>query len=367
MDRQNLFHWLALKRIPGLGPVGRVRLLRRFKTPERIFQADPLELETVEGLRKTSLQALIHFQGREQVERELDQLEQKGIEVLTLQDPRYPPLLAQIPDPPLFLYYQGNPSERDRASLAVVGSRMGTPYGLKITERLARGLAQSGLTVVSGLALGIDAAAHWGALSGGGRTVAVLGSGLDVLYPKENAKLFHRLREVGMVCSEFPPGTLPERQNFPIRNRIISGMSLGVVVVEAGQSSGSLITARLALDQGREVFAVPGSIDSYKSTGTNQLIKQGAKLVEHVRDILEEISRPGLERQEVPEFEPQPDNLDLTEEERPIWEALGDRTLHVDELVRATGIPTATLLGLLLGLELKGCVRQLPGKFFTRS
>ena len=227
--------------------------------------------------------------GNDGVRREIEALDRLKIGLLTLKDPHYPPRLAEIYDPPPFLYFQGCASERDQRVMALVGSRNGSSYGIKVTERLAYSLALQGLTIASGLARGIDTAAHGGALLAKGRTVAVLGSGLDVVYPAENKKLQERIAETGMVCSEYPPGTLPERQNFPVRNRIISGMSLGVVIVEAGLRSGSLITARLALEQGREVFAVPGSIESFKSSGTHRLIKQGAKLVEHAQDILEEI------------------------------------------------------------------------------
>jgi DNA processing protein len=249
----------------------------------------------------------------------------------------------------------------------MVGSRNGSPYGIKVTGRLAYSLAQHGLTIASGLARGIDTAAHEGALLAKGRTVAVLGSGLDVIYPSENRKLAERIVETGMICSEFPPGTLPERQNFPVRNRIISGLSLGVVIVEAGLRSGSLITARLALEQGREVFAVPGSIESFKSSGTHRLIKQGAKLVEQAQDILEEIPAASSGG---PTLSTEQDTSaplsSFTSEQGKIWKALADGPVQVDPLARQTGLGMGSLLSQLLEMEIKGWVRQLPGKFFEK-
>ncbi|MEW6184970.1 MAG: DNA-processing protein DprA [Thermodesulfobacteriota bacterium] len=369
MDRKSLYHWLALNRISGLGKVGYVRLLEKFGTPEQVFRADLQGLLTVEGIRKNVAQAITKFKRAEKIDQELDELEKAQIGVLTFNDPRYPALLAKIHDPPPLLYFKGNPSERDDHCLALVGSRLGTPYGIKTTERLAWGVSQQGFTVVSGMARGIDTSAHQGALMAQGRTVAVLGSGLDIIYPPENEKLFQRIIEQGMVCSEFPLGTLPERQNFPIRNRIISGMSMGVVIVEATQRSGSLITARLALDQGREVFAVPGSVDSFKSSGTNSLIKQGAKLVEHVQDILAEIPWEGRGQEKTPELKSKHKALDplLSTEEKTIWDLLTGGPRHVDEMVRLTGSGIPGLLALLLQMELKGWIKQLPGKIFTRA
>jgi DNA processing protein len=369
MDRQSLYYWLALNRISGLGKVGYVRLLERFGTAEQVFRAGLQDLQTVEGIRENAARAITKFKRAEKIERELDELEKADIGVLTYNDPQYPLLLSKIHDPPPLLYYKGNPSERDGQCLALVGSRLGTPYGINTTERLAWGVSQHGLTVVSGMARGIDTAAHQGALMAQGRTVAVLGSGLDIIYPPENEKLFQRIVEQGMVCSEFPLGTLPERQNFPIRNRIISGMSLGVVIVEATQHSGSLITARLALDQGREVFAVPGSVDSFKSSGTNSLIKQGAKLVEHVQDILSEIHWEEPENKKNQTTGSKEKVLDplLSAEEKLIWDLLRDGPRQVDELVRLRGSGMAALLVLLLQMELKGLIKQLPGKFFSRT
>jgi DNA processing protein len=368
MDRKSLYYWLALNRISGVGQVSYARLLERFGSPEKVFQADLEALQSVEGLRKTTALAIVKFKRAEKIDRELDLLEQQGIGVLTFHDPLYPALLAKIHDPPAYLYFKGKPSAQDSRSLAVVGSRHGTSYGVRMTERLAWSLSQSRLTIVSGLARGIDTAAHQGALMAGGRTVAVLGSGLDVIYPPENEKLFHQIIEEGMVCSEFPSGTLPERQNFPIRNRIISGMSLGVMIVEATLRSGSLITARLALDQGREVFAVPGSIESFKSSGTNRLIKQGAKLVEHAQDILEELrwEEPPNAGDEKAESKGEAMRPPLSQKEEEIWTLLSHEPLHVDQIARQNEMEMSRILSLLMEMELKGLISQLPGKLFVR-
>jgi DNA processing protein len=367
MTQDPRYAWLALSRIPGIGRVLYRRLIDRFGAPSGVFQSDRRELLGVEGLREQTARNILNFKWEEAVKGEIETLDRLRIDLLTLRDPHYPSLLAEIHDPPPFLYYQGCSSEQDHRVIAMVGSRNGSPYGIKVTERLAYGLAQRGLTIASGLARGIDTAAHEGALLAKGRTVAVLGSGLDVIYPAENRKLAERIVETGMICSEFPPGTLPERQNFPVRNRIISGMSLGVVIVEAGMRSGSLITARLALEQGREVFAVPGSIESFKSSGTHHLIKQGAKLVENAQDVLEEIPGKFSVRPTVPieqEFStPLPP---FTPEQERIWKALVDGPVQVDPLARQTGLGMGLLLAQLLEMELKGWVRQLPGKFFEK-
>ncbi|MGA3083478.1 MAG: DNA-processing protein DprA [Thermodesulfobacteriota bacterium] len=369
MDRKSLYYWLALNRIAGLGKVSYARLIERYGSPEKVFRADPVDLQSVEGMRKNTALAIVKFKRTEKIDRELDELEKQKIEVLTLTDPLYPSLLAQIHDPPPYLFYQGSPAAQDSQCLALVGSRMGTPYGIKMTERLAWGLSQKGLTIVSGMARGIDTAAHQGALMAQGRTVAVLGSGLDVIYPSENKKLYDRIVDLGMVCSEFPLGTLPERQNFPIRNRIISGLALGVVIVEATRRSGSLITARLALEQGREVFAVPGSVESFKSSGTHSLIKQGAKLVEHAGDILEELHWEESPNEVAPKTKSKiPDRIpSLSTKEKQIWDLLADGSLHVDQMVRQAGIGISPMLSLLLEMELKGLIKQLPGKMFVRG
>ena len=285
--------------------------------------------------------------------------------LIALADDGYPAWLRAIPDPPAVLYCDGRIEPRDRQAVAIVGARKATPYGLQATETLARELSGAGFTIVSGLARGIDAAAHRAALEAGGRTIAVLGCGLDVNYPPEHGRLREEIAASGAVLTEFPAGTQPKPSHFPQRNRIISGLSLGVVVVEAAEDSGSLITARLALEQGREVFAVPGSIDAPLSRGPHGLLKQGAKLVETVDDVIEELlpqldtavapkRRPGFSKAaEVPNLSP---------EERLLLEQMTRDPLHLDDLTERSGLTPAGVAGILLGLELKGVVRQLPGQ-----
>ncbi len=297
----------------------------------------------------------------------------KGVATLDLADEHYPAWLRAIPDPPPVLYCDGSLEPGDRQAVAIVGSRQATPYGLRVTDALARELSRLGFTIVSGFARGIDAAAHRAALASGGRTVAVLGCGLDVDYPSGHASLRTEIAGSGAVLTEFAPGTAPFATNFPRRNRIISGLALGVVVVEAAEDSGSLITARLALEQGREVFAVPGPIDAPTSRGPHGLLKQGAKLVETVNDIVEELL-PQLETMRTPlsqdfvatgaggrrPFAPKPP--DLSPEEQVVFRVIGREPLHLDDLTEQSRLSAAEVARILLGLELKALVHQLPGQ-----
>jgi len=360
------FYWLALKFVPGIGNAGYQRLLQYFNTPENVFQASKSELSKIEGIKKSSISAIVNFNLDDKVHRELSLIDKYGVSLITIKDPLYPKNLSHIPDAPCLLYVKGTFREVDGWAVSVVGSRMATHYGKTVTEKICRDLAKRGITIVSGMARGIDTAAHCGALIGGGRTIAVLGSGIDVIYPPENKGLYERIVENGAVISEFPMGTPPYSQNFPIRNRIISGLSLGVVIVEATHRSGSLITAQLALDQGREVFAVPGSVGSFKSMGTHRLIKQGAKLVEHANDIIEEI-HPFYQVGEQFQSHPEDKKLNLTPDERTIYNHLEAYPMHIDELARKTKLSMGETLSLLLGLELKGLVKHLPGKMFVRT
>src|SRR5437879_3980177 len=284
---------------------------------------------------------------------------------IALGDERYPELLRAIHDPPAVLYCDGSVEPGDRQAVAIVGSRQATPYGLRITETLAGELSALGFTIVSGFARGIDAAAHRAALAAGGRTIAVLGCGLDVDYPPGHASLHAEIAGSGAVLTEFAPGTAPFATNFPRRNRIISGLALGVVVVEAAEDSGSLITARLALEQGREVFAVPGSIDAPTSRGPHGLLKQGAKLVETVDDIVEELL-PQLDRPlQTLKSEPiaaLPEHVELSPSERTVLDLISREPLHLDDLTERSRLTTPAVAGILLGLELKALVKQLPGQ-----
>ena len=302
MDYDKIRYWLALKSIAGIGNVVFLALIDTFGTLEAVFSASAAELQKITGITKKAAAGIAAFKDWDIINKDLAALEKAGINIITLQDSLYPPKLLEIYDRPPFLYVKGN-LKKDDIDIAIVGSRLASTYGKYTTERISRELALRGVTVVSGMARGIDSAAHQGALTARGRTIAVLGTGLDIIYPPENKKLFAAIGENGAVVSEYPLGTPPLASNFPARNRIISGMSYGVVVVEAGEKSGSLITARLALEQGREVFAVPGTIDSAGSRGTNKLIKQGAKLIENTDDILEEIL-PQLEKTKIPEIMP---------------------------------------------------------------
>ena len=365
----NIRPWFFLKSVPGVGNLLGKRLIDLFKTPQNIFQASAEKLLQVDGVTKRHVTAIKTHKMPWKVEAELDRLSRKEYRIITLADPDYPRLLREIPDPPPFLYVFGR-LDSSASKIAVVGSRNATGYGLTTTKNLCTGLASLGITIVSGMARGIDTAAHEGAMAGGGKTIAVLGSGLDRIYPVENTKLFHRISENGAVVSEFALSTKPEGHNFPMRNRIISGMSLGTVVVEATKKSGSLITARLAAEQNREVFAVPGSIQSFKSTGTHTLIKQGAKLVEHAQDIVEELT-PFLENNNTSENafpdEADEDLASLSVDESQVYIALEPYPIHIDKLARKLSLEPGKLSSILLKLELNGMIQQLPGKFFILS
>ena len=360
--------WFYLKSVPGVGNLLCKRLIDRFKAPENVFQASNQELLRVNGLTRRHVAAIKNHKP-EGVEAELALAAKKNYRFVTFTDANYPRLLREIPDPPPFLYVHGR-LEGHSANLAVVGSRHATGYGLSTTKDLCRSLAAHKLTIVSGMARGIDTAAHEGALAARGKTIAVLGSGLERIYPVENRKLFQRIAENGAVVSEFPLMAGPEAHHFPIRNRIISGMSLGTVVVEATRKSGSLITARLAAEQNREVFAVPGSIQSFKSAGSHTLIKQGAKLVEHAQDVIEELVPlvPVNQRHD----NKSPDNTrekvaSLSDDEFRVYQALDPYPVHIDDLARKISMEPGKLLSMLLKLELNGMVQQSPGKLFAIS
>jgi DNA processing protein len=363
---ENLFPWFRLKSTPGVGNLIYKRLIDVFHSPENAIHAPRKDLLQVEGLSDRLVTAIKRHTLPESVKKELEKVQQKAIKILTLTDMDYPALLLEIPDPPPYLYVYGSISATHK-NISIVGSRNATQYGLATTQRLGRDLASLGMTIVSGMALGIDTAAHEGALMADGRTIAVLGSGLERIYPKENETLFHRIAESGAVISEFPLNAEPEAHHFPMRNRVISGLSLGTVIVEATLRSGSLITARLAAEQNREVFAVPGSINSFKSTGTHTLIKQGAKLVEQAGDIMQEISHwidyPASGDSNVSDVNTVP-KPPLSPLETSVFHALEHYPLHIDDLIRKLGMTSSDLSSTLLRLELKGVVQQDPGKMF---
>ena len=363
-EHDGLAAWLRLTLIPGIGGETQRKLLAAFGSPAGVFAAGPVATRAVAASRAD---LLFDTDNREAIDNALTWAEQPGNHILPLDHPDYPPDLLQIADPPNLLYVKGDPRLLQRRSLAVVGSRNATPQGMQTAEAFAKSLAAQGLCIVSGLALGIDAAAHRGALAANGATVAIIGTGADRIYPARNRELALAIAERGAIVSEFPLGTPVLASNFPRRNRIISGLAQGVLVVEAAPESGSLITARLAGEQGREVFAIPGSIHSPVARGCHQLIKQGAKLVETASDILEELGSPPLPAAE-PEFSPQGDFLRaaVNPENSPILEALGHDPCTLDELANRTGLGADQLLPELLALELSGQIASLAGNRYQR-
>ncbi|HVB99831.1 MAG TPA: DNA-processing protein DprA [Candidatus Dormibacteraeota bacterium] len=369
------FHlgWLALGLVPGLGPRSAGKLLGAFGDPEGIFRAPLTELES-QGLPAALAQAIHSQRALRQAEGELKRVQEIGCRLVTWNDAAYPRLLREIYDPPPLLYIQGNPDVLSRHAVAIVGTRRPTPYGNQMSERLGRDLAEQGLVIASGLARGIDTLAHRGALKAGtGTTVAVVGCGIDVVYPKENKRLFEEIAAgQGAVVTELPTGSPPMPQNFPVRNRIIAGMALGTVVVEGTEHSGSLITARLAMEFGREVYGVPGNASQPNSYGPNHLIKQGAKLVTGWQDVIEEL--PTAVRAALAPVEPTTaaERASLVIEslsgpQRVLYELLGaDESRHIDELVESSNLSSSETLAALLDLEMKGYIRQLPGKQFVK-
>jgi DNA processing protein len=366
-------HFLILTIVEGLGCRGAQRLLETYQTTSSLFSASVQDL-LHQGVPEFVARTLLSDRLKSQAEAELAKCQQNQVEILTILDESYPQLLKQIYDPPILLFVKGDATFLSDPTIAIVGSRRATPYGVNAAEKLARELARRGLTICSGLARGIDSAAHRGALEVHGKTIAVLGSGLDQIYPRENKKMAQQIEQGGCVISEFPLGTGPSPQNFPIRNRIISGLSLGTCLVEAAEFSGSLITGRLALEQGREVMAVPGNITSPNSFGPNLWIKQGAKLVQTWEDIVEELPRPIKEQVLKPQSaltESHDGTLFpevLTASEKCVLELLrDDAASHVDHLLERSRLTSAELLSTLSELEMKDKIKQLPGKNFVRK
>ncbi|HEY6292703.1 MAG TPA: DNA-processing protein DprA [Terriglobia bacterium] len=372
--------WLGLGRVEGLGIRSAQKLVEHFGSPEAVYAASLTALEGC-GLAARVAERLRGGAGLAEAEREMVEAEKLGCQLAVFGSPGYPPLLKQIADPPLALYVRGDGALLARHAVAMVGTRRPTAYGSSVAHRLAADLARRQIVIVSGLARGIDSASHRGALEVQGKTVAVLGCGVDVVYPRESKRLTEQIIESGAVVSEFPLGTSPQPENFPIRNRIISGLALGVVVVEAAEYSGSLITARLASEQDREVYAVPGNITSAQSFGPNLLIKQGAKLVDNWMDVVEEFpaavrtqlvpSREGFETGEGAEtptlFEPALTS-GLSEDQKAVYDApRADQALFIDSIFGQVALPQPRVLSALLELEINGLVRQLPGKNFVRK
>ena len=351
-------YWVGFTLIPGIGRARFSRLEQHFGQMERAWQASATELDMA-GLDNRSIEAITAMRPKISLDAEMDKLERYRVTVLTWKDEAYPSRLKEIYDPPPVLYIRGKLAPEDDWCLAVVGTRRPTYYGREVTEQIVGDLARNRITIVSGLAKGIDATAHRAALDSGGRSIAVFGCGLYVVYPRDHAKLAREVMEHGALASEFPLGTPPRRENFPLRNRIMSGLSLGTLVVEAGESSGALITAGLALEQNREVFAVPGSVLSQASRGTNRLIQEGAKLVRGANDILEELNLTmAVQHVELKEVVP------ATETESRILQILRNLSpepAHIDEVGRQSRLPIATVSSTLAMMELKGVVKQVGG------
>ncbi|MBV9889007.1 MAG: DNA-protecting protein DprA [Acidobacteria bacterium] len=372
MELDAALPWLALTMTQGIAGRLSARLLRAFDSPEGVFRASLPSLESC-NVPAAVAQAIFKKQGYKRAEKELATI--RGIENLRLvnwTDPEYPQSLREIYEPPTLLYVRGHTDVLSHPSIGVVGTRKPTLYGTQMAERLGRELAARGLAVVSGMARGIDALSHQGAMAVNGHAIGVLGTGVDVFYPKENKKLYERVLQRGAIISEFPLGTHPAPENFPIRNRIVAGMPVGVVVVEGAQYSGSLITARLAMEYNRDVFAVPGNATQPLSFAPNQLIRQGAKLVTNGEDVISDLPTPiraALVRAEAPEAEQR--NLlaaaSLTTPERKIYELLStDQPVHIDDIMDRSGLNSSEVLATLFDLEMKGIVRQLPGKQFAK-
>ncbi|HQZ98490.1 MAG TPA: DNA-processing protein DprA [Pyrinomonadaceae bacterium] len=373
-----MIEWIALNMTPGVGPRAATKLLERFGSASAIFHARRPELESLR-IKPATIESIIKREFFDTAETELKRVKEFGGDVLILDDGSYPALLREIDDPPPVLYVKGDwQACFEQPGVGVIGSRMCSTYGENASEMLSRDLASRGVTIVSGLARGIDTAAHRGAIRGQGRTVGVMGTGIDTVYPKENTNLAREiLSNGGCLVTQFPLGTPPLKDNFPYRNRIISGLSLGVLLIEATEKSGSLITARLATEQNREVMAVPGNITSRNSVGTNYLIKAGAKLVQQWQDVVAELPSdvaaailpPKIEEHEDNAKSTQPQLLpaDITVNEQKVWDQLSpDEPVHIDVLLESSGLSFGDLNTALVGLDIRDLIRVLPGKHYAR-
>ena len=354
---------VALNLLPDIGPVRVRNLLSRFGSAQAVLAATQADLSQVDKVGFKAANNIIRWRELIDLDGELRRIDQFGANIVTTDDSEYPALLCQIYDPPLVLYVWGTLRPEDAYAIAMVGTRQSTLYGRQTTERLARQLAASGVTVVSGGARGIDSASHEGALQSGGRTIAVLGTGLDIVYPAENVKLYQRIAEQGAVITQFPFGRKGDKQSFPIRNRIVAGMTQGTVVVEANRASGALITANFAAEYGRTVYAVPGRVDSPRSAGCHDLIKDGARLCESAEDVLAEFAH--LQAIEPEESEiPMPT---LSHPEQQIFNVLTHEEMQQDEIIHRSELPAAQVSVALLQLEIKKLIQQHPGRLFTRA
>jgi DNA processing protein len=378
LNSVNIEKWLALIRADGVGPTTFAKLIKRFGSPDRALGASVSELAKIEGIGFKTAEQIAATRDKFETGKELELAEKLGVWIINLEDQRYPPLLKQIYDPPPVLYVKGSLTRQDNLAISIVGTRRCSLYGQEQASRLAHFLSSAGFTIVSGMARGIDTAAHQGALAAKGRTIAIQGCGLANIFPPENKKLFELIAESGACVSELPLQCQPLSENFPPRNRIIAGLSLGTIVIEGPLHSGALITARAALDNNREVMAVPGKIDSPLSKGAHRLIKQGATLVESVEDVMEALGYVGeqlqshvteaateaSEKMEAPLFDAR--HFKLTDDEKRIYDALGKEPLHIDQIIADTNVAAGTVNAGLISLQLKGLIKQLPGNLFLR-
>lgn len=354
---------VALNLLPDIGPVRIRNLLSRFGSAQAVLAATQADLSQVDKVGFKAANNIIRWRDLIDLDGELRRIDQFGANIVTTDDSEYPALLRQIYDPPPVLYVRGTLRPEDAYAIAMVGTRQSTLYGRQTAERLARQLAASGVTVVSGGARGIDSASHEGALQSGGRTIAVLGTGLDIVYPAENVKLYQRIAEQGAVITQFPFGRKGDKQSFPIRNRIVAGMTQGTVVVEANRASGALITANFAAEYGRTVYAVPGRVDSPRSAGCHDLIKDGAQLCESAEDVLAEFAH-------LQAIDPEESELSLptlSHPEQQIFNVLTLEEMQQDEIIRRSELPAAQVSVALLQLEMKKLIQQHPGRLFTRA
>jgi DNA processing protein len=375
----NIESWLRLKAADGVGPVIFARLLKQFGSPQTVLEASVSELEKTEGVGPKTSEQIFTSRNKFDAQAELELAEKLGVHIINIEDQRYPPVLGRIYDPPPLLYIKGDITRQDNLAIAMVGSRQCSLYGQEQSSRLAHLLASAGFTICSGLARGIDTAAHHGALSAGGRTIAVLGCGLANMFPAENKKLSELIEKSGACISELPLRSEPLAGNFPPRNRIIAGLSLGTIVVEASLRSGAMLTAEAAVSYEREVMAVPGKIDSPLSKGTHQLIKQGAKLVESIGDVMEALGDYGRQLKDMAVTEAtlaeekidallfDAARLNLTESEKKIYNYLSKEPTHLEQIISETNLHSGSANASLISLQLKGLVKQLPGNLFLRK
>ncbi len=371
-------NWLKLIRADGIGPVTFVKLLNHFGSADKALGASAAQLEKIDGIGPKTAETIAATRNKFDTKAELNLAAGLGVWIINLRDNRYPPVLKKIYDPPPVLYIKGSLTKADNLAISIVGSRLCSAYGREQAARFAHLLASAGFTICSGMARGIDSDAHYGALSAAGRTIAVQGCGLAHIFPPENEKLFHRIAESGACISELPLQFEPRSENFPARNRIIAGLALGTIVVEAGFNSGALITAKYALDYNRDVLAVPGKIDSPLSRGTHQLIKEGAKLIDSLTDITEALGYVGRQLSEhttaaaeraSQRIEPNLfdiEQLNLSTNEKAVYHCLNDEPLHIEQIIAQTGLLAANISSSLISLQLKGVIKQQPGSFFLR-